>query len=64
MTTAAGSADALEIITLSVADGIAAEAGGATRLEAAHNGYAARFGLTHRRILILRDDGTELRGED
>ncbi len=38
--------------------------GGATRLEASHNGYASRFGLTHRRILILRDDGSELRGED
>jgi uncharacterized heparinase superfamily protein len=38
--------------------------GNATRLEASHNGYAARYGLTHRRILILRDDGTELRGED
>jgi uncharacterized heparinase superfamily protein len=37
---------------------------GATRFEASHNGYAARFGLTHQRILILRDDGTELRGED
>ena len=37
---------------------------GATRLEASHNGYAARYGLTHRRILILRDDGSELRGED
>ena len=37
---------------------------GATRLEASHNGYASRFGLIHRRILILRDDGTELRGED
>lgn len=36
----------------------------ATRLEASHNGYAARYGLTHRRIMILRDDGTELRGED
>ena len=36
----------------------------ATRLEASHDGYAARFGLLHRRILILRDDGTELRGED
>jgi uncharacterized heparinase superfamily protein len=36
----------------------------ATRLEASHNGYAGRYGLTHRRILILRDDGTELRGED
>jgi len=42
------------------------EAGGAnaTRLEASHNGYEGRYGLTHRRILILRDDGTELRGED
>lgn len=38
--------------------------GGATRLEASHNGYASRYGLNHRRILILRDDGTELRGED
>ena len=37
---------------------------GATRLEASHNGYVARFGLVHRRILLLRDDGTELRGED
>jgi len=38
--------------------------GSASRLEASHNGYAARYGLMHRRILILRDDGTELRGED
>ena len=38
--------------------------GTATRLEASHDGYAARFGLIHRRILILRDDGSELRGED
>ena len=38
--------------------------GGATRIEASHNGYVARYGLTHRRILILRDDGNELRGED
>lgn len=36
----------------------------ATRLEASHNGYVSRYGLTHRRILIMRDDGTELRGED
>ncbi len=38
--------------------------GTATRLEASHNGYASRYGLTHRRILIMRDDGAELRGED
>lgn len=37
---------------------------GATRLEASHDGYVPRYGLIHRRILILRDDGTELRGED
>ncbi|UIP07227.1 heparinase II/III family protein [Erythrobacter sp. SDW2] len=38
--------------------------GSATRLEASHDGYALRFGLNHRRILVLRDDGTELLGED
>ena len=38
--------------------------GNATRLEASHDGYAARHGLVHRRILILRDTGHELRGED
>jgi uncharacterized heparinase superfamily protein len=36
----------------------------ATRREASQDGYATRYGLVHRRILILRDDGTELRGED
>lgn len=36
----------------------------ATRIEASHDGYSSRYGLIHRRILILRDDGTELRGED
>lgn len=42
----------------------ARRAPGATRLEASHDGYAARYGLIHRRILILREDGSELRGED
>jgi len=36
----------------------------ATRIEAAHDGYAARFGLKHQRILTLSADGTELAGED
>jgi len=40
------------------------ENGTATRIEASHDGYGARFGLLHRRILTLRDDGSELRGED
>ena len=43
---------------------ISLEGGNATRLVASHNGYAARFGLIHSRVLILRDDGSELRGED
>lgn len=40
------------------------EGGNATRIEASHDGFANRFGLLHRRILLLRDDGSELRGED
>ena len=36
----------------------------AIKLQASHNGYVARHGLLHRRILILSDDGEELRGED
>jgi len=36
----------------------------ATRIEASHDGYAARFGLTHRRALVLRADGSELVGQD
>jgi uncharacterized heparinase superfamily protein len=47
-----------------IAESNAQGQGGATRIEACHNGYVARYGLTHRRILILRDDGSELRGED
>ena len=38
--------------------------GEAMRIEASHDGYGARFGLTHRRVLTLRGDGTELAGED
>ncbi|MEM7779642.1 MAG: heparinase II/III family protein [Pseudomonadota bacterium] len=36
----------------------------ATRIEASHDGYSARFGLTHNRILSLASDGSELSGED
>ncbi len=35
-----------------------------TRLEAMHDGYSARYGLLHRRILKLTDDGQILLGED
>ena len=36
----------------------------ATRIEASHDGYAKNFGYNHTRLLILRSDGMELRGED
>ena len=36
----------------------------ATRIEASHDGYARSFGFLHSRLLILRSDGLELRGED
>lgn len=50
--------------TISLDRGPSSGNGMATRIEASHDGYAQRFGLVHRRILILRDDGSELRGED
>ena len=36
----------------------------ATRIVASHDGYVRAFGYTHSRLLILRADGMELRGED
>lgn len=36
----------------------------AMRVEASHDGYGARFGLIHKRVLTLRGDGSELAGED
>lgn len=43
---------------------VAARGREATRIEATHDGYAVRFGLSHQRILTLSGDGTELAGED
>lgn len=43
---------------------LAQKGGEAIRVEASHDGYASRFGLIHRRILMLSHDGGELRGED
>jgi uncharacterized heparinase superfamily protein len=40
------------------------ESEGASRIEASHDGYARRFGFTHRRQLVLAGDGRELRGDD
>jgi uncharacterized heparinase superfamily protein len=36
----------------------------ASRLEASHDGYVRAFGLTHKRSLMLGNDGKELRGAD
>jgi len=36
----------------------------ATQVEASHDGYGARLGLVHRRIVTLSDDGRLLLGED
>lgn len=40
------------------------ETGGIATVEASHDGYVKRFGLTHQRQLILSADGRELRGQD
>jgi uncharacterized heparinase superfamily protein len=36
----------------------------AERLTASHDGYLARFGLIHRRVLTITRDGSRLEGED
>ena len=33
-------------------------------LSASHDGYLGRFGIVHRRVLVLSDDGRQLDGED
>lgn len=40
------------------------ESAAGSRIEVSHDGYARRFGLTHRRQLVLTADGRELRGDD
>ena len=37
---------------------------GTSRIVASHDGYARRFGLIHRRTLVLAASGRELRGDD
>jgi len=40
------------------------ETGGIAQIEASHDGYVRRFGLTHQRQLNLSADGRELKGQD
>src|SRR3546814_8034933 len=35
-----------------------------SRLEISHDGYVRRIGFIHRRLLLLGQDGREIRGED
>ncbi len=35
-----------------------------SRIEASHDGYVRRFGLTHRRQIVMASDGRDIRGED
>lgn len=41
-----------------------AEDNDSSRLEASHDGYCRAFGMTHKRSLMLGNDGKELRGAD
>ena len=56
--------EAVETARSTTGPGQGARSGQAIRLEASHDGYAARYKLLHRRILALSVDGLELRGED
>ena len=40
------------------------EGNDSSRLEASHDGYVRSFGMTHKRSLMLGNDGKELRGSD
>ena len=40
------------------------DAQGHIMIDARHDGYAATFGLVHRRLLYIASDGDDLRGED
>ena len=40
------------------------EGNDSSRLESSHDGYVRAFGMTHKRSLILGNDGKELRGSD
>ena len=37
---------------------------GGTALTASHDGYLERFGVVHRRVLVIAEDGSRLDGED
>ena len=40
------------------------EIGGSTIIEASFDGYSKLFGLTHRRLIMLAPEGSEIQGED
>jgi uncharacterized heparinase superfamily protein len=56
--------ETVEVERRMIARGTGSSRREATRIEASHDGYAARYGLVHTRILSLAHDGNELAGED
>lgn len=57
-------AETVEVERRTVGRGVGSQRREATRIEASHDGYAARFGLMHERILTIANDGNEIAGED
>lgn len=57
-------AETVEVERCIIGRGVGSQRREATRVEARHDGYAARFGLLHERILTIANDGNEIAGED
>jgi len=57
-------AETVEVERRAIGRGLGSQRRKGTRVEASHDGYAARFGLIHERILTIASDGKEIVGED
>ncbi|MEP0392479.1 MAG: heparinase II/III family protein [Erythrobacter sp.] len=57
-------AETVEVERRGIGRGSGSQRREGTRIEASHDGYAARFGLIHERILTIANDGNEIVGED
>ena len=57
-------AETVEVERRVVGRGVGSQRREGTRVEARHDGYAARFGLLHERVLTIANDGNEIAGED
>ncbi|WP_298335594.1 heparinase II/III family protein [uncultured Erythrobacter sp.] len=57
-------AETVEVERRVVGHGSGSQRREGTRIEASHDGYAARFGLIHERVLTIANDGNKIAGED